>query len=216
MTTDQPAIDRIPVARSVVYVVRGVPEIADEYNADRTIAPTEISFTYQATEDSHLGRVHAYVKGWWMQDGVRIPTDKPVGRHFWGRAFENWPDWLAEEARLHDPAAVSAVPARADLLTAADQQFLSFALGTDPTVEPLATYSTDGYSDLDRRAALALRTPLLALLHTVPAGDRAQWLASLVGGLQHGVTQGVAPDPGSDAYKTGQRMSLLITEEGHA
>lgn len=83
-------------------------------------------------------------------------------------------------------------------------------------IEPLATYNTDGYTGLDRAAAVALRTPLLHLLHTIPAADRAQWLASLVGGFQHGVTQGAAPDPASDAYKTGQRMSLLITGEGHA
>lgn len=83
-------------------------------------------------------------------------------------------------------------------------------------IEPLATYNTDGYNDLDRAAALALRTPLLALLHTIPAADRAQWLASLAAGLQQGATQDAVPDPGSDAYKTGQRMALLIAEEGHA
>jgi hypothetical protein len=79
----------------------------------------------------------------------------------------------------------------------------------------LSTYG-DGYSDTDRSAALALRTPLLMLLHSMPASERAEWLASLAGGLHHGVTQGVAPDPTSAAYKTGQRMALLITEEGHA
>jgi hypothetical protein len=82
-------------------------------------------------------------------------------------------------------------------------------------IEPLATYNT-GYSDLDRAAALALRTPLLHLLHTIPAAGRAQWLASLAAGLQQGTIQDAVPDPGSDAYKTGQRMALLITEEGHA
>jgi len=104
-------VDRIPVAHSIVYAVRGVPEIGDEYNAERTIAPTEICLTYRAAEDSHLGRVHAYVKGWWMQDGQRVPMDKPVGRHLYGTP-EAWPAWLAAEARLHDPA-VSAVPAPA-------------------------------------------------------------------------------------------------------
>jgi hypothetical protein len=96
------AIDRIPLGRHVTYAVRGVPEIADEYNAERTIAPTEISLTYRAAPDSQLGRIHAYVKGWWMQDGTRVPMDKPVGRHFHGDPAD-WPEWLAEEARLHDP-----------------------------------------------------------------------------------------------------------------
>lgn len=97
------AIDRIPVAHSVVYAVRGAPDIADEYCAARTIAPTEITLTYRSTEDSQLGRVHAYVKGWWMEDGKRVPMDKPVGRHLYGDP-DAWPTWLAEEARLHDPA----------------------------------------------------------------------------------------------------------------
>lgn len=103
-------VDRIPLAHSVVYAVRGAPEVPDEYNAERTIAPHEITLTYRTSEDSQLGRVHAYVKGWWMQDDSRVPMDKPVGRHFWGRNFDGWPEWLAEEARLHDPerAAVAA------------------------------------------------------------------------------------------------------------
>lgn len=103
--------DRIPLTHSVVYAVRGVPEVPDEYNAERTIAPHEITLTYRTTEDSQLGRVHAYVKGWWMQDGARVPMDKPVGRHFWGRNFADWPEWLVEEARLHDPDAAVEPPA---------------------------------------------------------------------------------------------------------
>ncbi|MGW5616230.1 hypothetical protein [Streptomyces sp. NPDC003877] len=117
MTTPETTIDRIPIAQSVVYAVRGVPEVADEYNAERTIAPHEISLTYRASEDSQLGRVHAHVKGWWMEDGARVPMDKPVGRHFWGRTFADWPEWLAEEARLHDPAAMDDTTA-ADPLSA--------------------------------------------------------------------------------------------------
>lgn len=121
MTTDQPAINRIPIGHTVNYAVRGLPEIADEYNSARTIAPIEITLVYRAAPDSQLGRISAYVKGWWMEDGKRIPMDKPVGRWLYGGP-EAWPAWLAKEARLHDPAAVSAVPSRADTLRwAADQ-----------------------------------------------------------------------------------------------
>lgn len=102
--TDTTGIVRFPVARSVVYVVRGAPEVPDEYNETRTIAPTELSLTYRATADSQLGRIHAYVKGWWMQDGARVHAEA-VGRHFWGRDLASWPEWLATEARLHDPEA---------------------------------------------------------------------------------------------------------------
>lgn len=102
MTTPEPTVDRIPIGRSINYAVRGVPEIGDEYNAERTIDPTEITLIYRATPDSHLGRTSVYVKGWWMQDGKRVPMDKPVGRWLYGNA-DSWPAWLAEEARLHDP-----------------------------------------------------------------------------------------------------------------
>ncbi|MFI0530287.1 hypothetical protein ACH3XX_09585 [Streptomyces scabiei] len=97
------ATDRFPVAQSVVYIVRGMPEVQDEYTKGLTIAPTEITLTYRATPDSQLGRIHAYVKGWWTKDGARVPMDKPVGRHFHGD-LAAWPEWLAAEARLHDPA----------------------------------------------------------------------------------------------------------------
>ncbi|NUO42381.1 MAG: hypothetical protein HOV82_10115 [Streptomyces sp.] len=105
-----PAIDRIPVARSVIYAVRGVPEVAEEYNPERTIVPTELTLHYRAAPDSQLGRVSAYVKGWWKQDGKRIPMDKPVGRWFYGGP-DGWPAWLAEEVRLHDPEITPADPA---------------------------------------------------------------------------------------------------------
>jgi hypothetical protein len=106
MTENTETVSRIPLARSVVYTVRGVPEIDDGYSGEHTIAPTEISLTYRLAADGQPGSVHAYVAGWWMRGAVRVPMDKPVGRHFPGRTFADWPAWLAEEARLHDPAAV--------------------------------------------------------------------------------------------------------------
>ncbi|WP_435215850.1 hypothetical protein [Streptomyces sp. bgisy034] len=94
-------IDRIPVARSIRYIVRGAPEVPDEYNETRTIDPTEIKLTYLSTTDSYLGRIHVYVKGWWMHEGARVHAEA-VGRHFTGDPAA-WPEWLANEARLHDP-----------------------------------------------------------------------------------------------------------------
>lgn len=91
----------VPIAISIVYAVRGRPEVPDEYNETRTVAPTEITLTYRSAPDSQLGRVHAYVKGWWMHEGARVHTEA-VGRHFTGDLAE-WPEWLAAEARLHDP-----------------------------------------------------------------------------------------------------------------
>lgn len=84
------------------------------------------------------------------------------------------------------------------------------------SIPPLASYDAPGYGDTDRAAALILRTPLLPLLYGIPPTDRAPWLAALVEGLQQGVTQGVEVDRASEAYEIGQRMALLLTEEGHA
>jgi hypothetical protein len=100
------AIDRIPIARSVVYAVKGAPEVPAQYTTGLTLAPTEITLTYRSAPDGQLGRVHAYVKGWWMRDGERYPADKPVGQHYYSDVGQ-WPDWLAAEARLHDPDAAT-------------------------------------------------------------------------------------------------------------
>lgn len=122
MTTPETTVDRIPIGHSVNYAVRGVPEIGDEYNAERTITPTEITLVYRAAPDPQLGRVSAYVKGWWMQDGKRVPMDKPVGRWLYGDP-ECWPAWLAEEARLHDPDAPTAGVAPATDQTARFERY---------------------------------------------------------------------------------------------
>ncbi|GHH87885.1 hypothetical protein [Streptomyces capitiformicae] len=103
------AVDRIPLARSVAYAVKGVPDVPAEHTKGLTLAPTEITLTYRSTTDSQLGRVHAYVKGWWMRNGERYPTEKPMGQHYYGGP-DGWPEWLAEEARLHDPEAAVSVP----------------------------------------------------------------------------------------------------------
>ncbi|MEU6222267.1 hypothetical protein [Streptomyces sp. NPDC047042] len=99
------SIDRVPISRSIRYIVRGTPEVPDEYNETRTIAPTEITLTYQSTAESQLGRIHAYVKGWWMHEGARVHAEA-VGRHFTGDPA-GWPEWLAAEARQHDPGTPS-------------------------------------------------------------------------------------------------------------
>ncbi|CAL9349427.1 hypothetical protein SUDANB1_00430 [Streptomyces sp. enrichment culture] len=108
MTTDQTP-DRIPLAHSVHYAVRGLPEVPNKHGAG-VLAPCEITLTYRAAPDSQLGRVHAYVAGRLWIDGAEIPTLSGglYGQHY-DDGLDDWPEWLAEEARLHDPerAAVS-------------------------------------------------------------------------------------------------------------
>lgn len=87
-------------------------------------------------------------------------------------------------------------------------------------IAPLDLYDGGGYEGADRAAALALRAPLLALLYWMPPEDRGPWLAALAAGILQGATedllQGVEVDRQSDAYAAGRRMSLLLSEEGHA
>jgi hypothetical protein len=108
--TTNPQPDRIPIAHSVVYAARGLPEVPNQYGSG-TLAPSEITLTYRAAPDSQLGRVHAYVAGRLRVDGVDLPMPNGLyGQHYFD-GVTGWPEWLAEEARLHDPAA--AVPVAA-------------------------------------------------------------------------------------------------------
>ncbi|MDX2532321.1 hypothetical protein QBA79_36420 [Streptomyces scabiei] len=101
-----PNPDRIPIAHSVVYAARGLPEVPNQYGRG-TLAPSEITLTYRAAPDSQLGRVHAYVAGRLRVDGVDLPMPNGLyGQHYFD-GLTDWPEWLAEEARLHDPDAVS-------------------------------------------------------------------------------------------------------------
>lgn len=100
------AVDRIPLTRSVHYVARGLPEVPNQYGPG-VLAPSEVTLTYRAAPDSQLGRVHAYVAGRIWVDGKELPlmTGGLYGQHY-DEGPEGWPAWLAEEARLHDPAAL--------------------------------------------------------------------------------------------------------------
>lgn len=107
MTTDP---TRIPITRSVSYAVRGAPEMPAHGAAvpGTTLAPTQVTFTYRAAPDSQLGRVQARVRGFWRRDGSRVNPGQPMAQHYFGDP-SGWPEWLAEEARLHDPDAHPAV-----------------------------------------------------------------------------------------------------------
>jgi hypothetical protein len=142
----EPAVDRIPVAHSFRYVARGLPDLPYQYGRG-VLRGAEITLTYRAAPDSQLGRVHAYVAGRLWVDEAEIPH-APYGQHY-DSGLGSWPDWLAEEARLHDPEAPPAVssPApvdRAALVAGAIRSFpfdnfgmddVSFALEDDPDAQ---------------------------------------------------------------------------------
>ncbi|MFL4947532.1 hypothetical protein ACJ6WE_09180 [Streptomyces sp. MMS24-I31] len=131
MTTDpntESAIDRIPLTHSVHYVARGLPEVANQYG-DGVLVPSEVTLTYRSAPDSQLGRVHAYVAGRLWVNGVEIPllSGGLYGQHY-DDGLDGWPDWLAEEARLHDPEAVLPEPAdRAAVLREAADRLWAIA-----------------------------------------------------------------------------------------
>lgn len=85
-----------------------------------------------------------------------------------------------------------------------------------PNINPIDTYNSDAYLDIDRAAATALRLPLIAQLATLPPEDRAPWLINLAHGITDGLGQGADIDPAGDAYRLGQRIALLLVEEGNA
>ncbi|WP_442803625.1 hypothetical protein OG411_29840 [Streptomyces pseudogriseolus] len=108
MNQPETAVDRIPLTRSVHYAVRGMPEVPNQYGPG-VLAPSEITITYRDATDSQLGRIHAYVAGRIWVDGKEQPLlpGGLYGQHYFD-GLDGWPEWLAEEARLHDPAVSSA------------------------------------------------------------------------------------------------------------
>jgi hypothetical protein len=113
--TDQTPIDRIPLAHSVHYAARGLPEVPNQYGPG-VLRPSEITLTYRSAPDSQLGRVHAYVAGRIWVDGKEQPLlpGGLFGQHYFD-GLDGWPEWLAEEARLHDPDAAKAADPTAGL-----------------------------------------------------------------------------------------------------
>jgi hypothetical protein len=106
VTTDPTAVDRIPLAHSIHYAARGLPDVPNQYGRG-ILRPSEITLTYRAAPDSQLGRVHAYVAGRIHVDGQEIPH-APYGQYY-DEGLDNWPEWLTAEARLHDPDAAADV-----------------------------------------------------------------------------------------------------------
>ncbi|WP_406170298.1 hypothetical protein OIE52_39230 [Streptomyces canus] len=82
-------------------------------------------------------------------------------------------------------------------------------------MQPIAAYTRDnGYRDIDRSAAQALNLPLTAQLAAIEPSDRGLWLVALVTGLADGLSEGCSMDVEGEAYKIGQRVALLLVEEG--
>lgn len=149
--TSQATVDRIPIGHSIVYAVRGMPDVPNHYGPG-FLVPTEISLTYRTTEDSQLGRVHAYVKGQWRRDGEVVPSgEKLPGQHYYGDP-QSWPEWLAAEARRHDPETAVSIPP--PVLSTTERDMLRYAL--DLAQEQMFSRG-DEFTEDDQAAVDSLR-----------------------------------------------------------
>lgn len=99
-------IVRTPYCHKIRYGITGAPTI-DESEMDGShapgigVRPSLIELVYSSARDGKPASVSASVTGEWTRFGK--PADGQVAVHFKG-AVGSWPAWLAEEARLHDPA----------------------------------------------------------------------------------------------------------------
>ncbi|RSN50510.1 hypothetical protein DMH12_24830 [Streptomyces sp. WAC 04229] len=105
---------RTPYATKIRYGITGAPILTeDEMDGSHApgvgVRPSVIELVYSAARAGMPASVSAAVTGEWTRFGR--PADGQVTVHFAGGP-DGWPGWLAEEARLHDPAAV--LPATTD------------------------------------------------------------------------------------------------------
>ena len=100
--TTQPV--RTPHCHKIRYGVTGAPEIPIDVPTapDVTMAPTAVEIRYLAPRGEQPAFVDATVRGYWMRGGERWQPEKELLHHF-KNGPDGWPEWLAEEARLHDP-----------------------------------------------------------------------------------------------------------------
>lgn len=111
--------ERTPYCHKIRYGITGAP-ILDGDDMDGThapgvgLAPKVIELVYSAARDGKAASVAASVTGDWTRFGQRDPDGfgGQVTTHFGGDP-SGWPEWLAAEVRMHDPAAASAVPVAA-------------------------------------------------------------------------------------------------------
>jgi hypothetical protein len=108
---------RTPYAHKIRYGITGAPILTDDemdgsHAPDVGVAPVLIELVYSAALTDRPASVAASVTGVWTRFGKREQPERTVTVHF-KNGPAGWPDWLAEEARLHDPepAAVSAAVA---------------------------------------------------------------------------------------------------------
>lgn len=128
-----PAPATVVTSRSVSLNITG-PDVPNR-DGEGHIAPSRVDFTYRTSE------VRAWLEGRWRRaDGVL--TDAPASQPYTGD-MADWPDWLADLARRHDPRTLQ--PRRGD------QFDMWLKAQRDASADyPEAHQATDGLLDLYR------------------------------------------------------------------
>lgn len=101
--------ERTPHCTKIRYGITGAPLLTeDEMDGSHApgvgVAPTLVELVYSPARDGKPARVDASVTGDWTRFGEPDGFGGRVTTHF-KNGPDGWPAWLAEEARLHDPAA---------------------------------------------------------------------------------------------------------------
>jgi hypothetical protein len=162
MTDTNPQPARTPYCHKIRYGITGAP-ILDEAEMDGSFAPgvgvepALIELVYSPARDGKPASVDASVTGWWTRFGERDQFGGRMATHF-KDGPDGWPAWLAEEARLHDPAAIP-VPApaptdgsvREQLLDALDFAYCQ-GLGYGTPEELVAAYDATLLPPTDQTA----------------------------------------------------------------
>jgi hypothetical protein len=100
---------RTPYCHKIRYGITGAPiltenEMDGSHSPGVGVSPTLIELVFSPARDGKPARVDASVTGDWTRFGEPEGFGGQVTTHF-KSGPDGWPAWLAEEARLHDPAA---------------------------------------------------------------------------------------------------------------
>ena len=166
---DVPEPTATPAGQSIALHLTGYPYIPNRWGPGH-IRPTGIRLDYgnQRTPDARL----AHVFGLWVREDGEV-TDAPVDRDYYAPNgdLSSWPPEIADLAKKHQPAAVSAdqAPAPTDWIDG-HPQLEAIAAGV---WERCRTEDTSLVVDDPRNIAVAAYAAVLAMLP--PAADRAEW-----------------------------------------
>lgn len=154
MTTN-PTPDRTPYCHKIRYGITGAPVLdGDEMDGSHApgvgIAPKLIELVYSPGRAGKPAHVDASVTGDWTRFGEPDDFGGQVTTHF-KSGPDGWPEWLAEEARLHDPAADQT--AEFELRGTAEIRAAVYAEVADRLKADAEEGAKDGFTRIYRRAA---------------------------------------------------------------